>query len=110
MFLTAPQASVLSVLVFAGPQSVGDLAKREQVSSPAMTKHIDKLERRGLAERVRSQADRRIVEVHATTAGHALLHRGRAERVRVLADRLAGLSHSEHASIGEGLDALLRLL
>ncbi len=110
MYLTAPQASILSVLVFAGPQTIGGLAEREQVSSPAITTHVDKLERRGLAERHRSITDRRVVEVHATDAGIALLERGRAERVRILAARLDRLDALEAREVSRALDLLVPLL
>src|SRR5438477_13053757 len=43
--------SALSVLVFGGPCTLGELADREQVSPPAMTRIVTGLERRGLARR-----------------------------------------------------------
>ena len=51
--LDGPRASLLSVLVFAGPQPVTKLAKLEQVSSPAITKMVSALESAGLAQRER---------------------------------------------------------
>jgi DNA-binding MarR family transcriptional regulator len=43
------------------------------------------LESAGLAQRERSEADRRVVIVSATPAGKGLLERGRAARVRAIA-------------------------
>jgi DNA-binding MarR family transcriptional regulator len=83
--LDGPRASLLSVLVFAGPQPVTKLAELEQVSSPAITKMVSALESAGLAQRERSDADRRVVFVSATSAGKRLLERGRAARVRAIA-------------------------
>jgi DNA-binding MarR family transcriptional regulator len=83
--LDGPRASLLSVLVFAGPLPVTKLAKLEQVSAPAITKTATALESAGLARRVRSDSDGRVVLVSATSAGRRLLERGRAARVRAVA-------------------------
>jgi DNA-binding MarR family transcriptional regulator len=92
MDLDGPRASALSVLVFGGAVPIGRLAEIEQVSAPAITKTVAALEAAGLAERVRSTSDRRVVNVMATAAGRHTLERGRAERVRRVADLLRGLS------------------
>jgi hypothetical protein len=47
--LDGPRASLLSVLVFAGPRPVTKLAELEQVSAPAITKMVSALESAGLA-------------------------------------------------------------
>jgi hypothetical protein len=57
--LDGPRASLLSVLVFAGPQPVTKLAEVEQVSAPAITKMVTAMESAGLAQRERSETDRR---------------------------------------------------
>src|SRR5215207_7894773 len=87
--LDGPRASLLSVLVFAGPLAVSRLAELEQVSAPAITKTVAALEAAGLATRERSATDRRVVLVSATPAGRRLLERGRAARVRAVAALLA---------------------
>jgi DNA-binding MarR family transcriptional regulator len=91
MDLDGPRASALSVLVFGGPMPIGRLATLERVSAPAITKLVGALETLGLAERVRSQTDRRVVLVQATARGRSVLERGRAARVRVVAALLDGL-------------------
>ena len=53
--LDGPRASLLSVLVFAGPRPVTKLAELEQVSSPAITKMVSALESAGLTQRERSE-------------------------------------------------------
>jgi DNA-binding MarR family transcriptional regulator len=93
--LDGPRASLLSVLVFAGPQPVTQLAKLEQVSAPAITKMISTLESAGLAQRERSETDRRVVLVSATPAGKRLLERGRAARVRAIAALLADATEAQ---------------
>jgi len=88
--LDGPRASLLSVLVFAGPLPVGRLAALERVSPPAITKTVGALESAGLALRSRSPRDRRVVLVSATPAGRRLLERGRAARVLAIAAILDG--------------------
>lgn len=95
MDLDGPRASALSVLVFGGPLPIGQLAAAEQVSAPAITKTVTALEQAGLAERVRSSVDRRVVLVQATARGRRLLERGRAARVRMVADLLTGISEAD---------------
>lgn len=104
--LTAPRASALSVLVFAGPQTIGRLAGLEQVSPAAMTKMVDGLEADGLVERQRSTSDRRVVIVEATCAGRRSLEQMRAERVESLAQILAALSADELKTVREAMEVL----
>jgi DNA-binding MarR family transcriptional regulator len=92
MDLDGPRASALSVLVFGGSMPIGRLAEAEQVSAPAITKTVAALEAEGLVRRVRSETDRRVVDVVATAAGRAVLERGRTARVRRVAGLLDGLA------------------
>ena len=104
--LTAARASVLSVLVFGGPTTIGDLATAEQVSAPTMTKLITSLEGEGLVRRVADERDRRVVRVHATPQAARILRRGRAARVRVLAATLRALDPADLATLGRAADIL----
>src|SRR5215471_18759609 len=58
--LPAPQLSALSVIVFGGPITLGDLAQAEQVRPPTITKLVATLEDAGLVEREVDTADRRV--------------------------------------------------
>src|SRR6266568_8570431 len=84
MGLTAPRASVLSVLVFRGPVTMSALAEAEQVRPPTITRLVDGLERRGLVRRVGDRDDGRVQLVEATAAGKRLLQKGRSRRVERL--------------------------
>src|SRR5262249_54228590 len=68
MGLSAPRASVLSVLVFRGPVTMSALAEAEQVRPPTITRLVDGLERRGLVRRVSDAGDGRVQLVEATAA------------------------------------------
>lgn len=108
--ISAPRLSVLSVLVFAGPKRIGELARMEQVEPPTMTRLVDGLVRDGLAVREPDPDDARAVRVRATPTGARTLRRGRARRVETLSSTLATLSSGELAALGEGVDVLERIL
>ncbi len=108
--ISAPRLSALSVLVFAGPKRIGELARLEQVEPPTMTKLVDALVRDGLVVREPDPDDARAVQVRATPTGARTLRRGRAKRVETLRARLATLSSAELAALGEGVDVLERIL
>ena len=108
--ISAPRLSALSVLVFAGPKRIGDLARIEQVEPPTMTRLVDGLVRDGLAVREADPDDARAVRVRATATGARTLKRGRAKRVETLEISLAALSPTELAALGDGVEVLERIL
>ena len=91
--------SLLSVLVFAGPQTMSDLARMEMVSRPAITRIVKSLETLRLVARETDGVDRRRVRLRATARGRRLMERGRARRVAYVADDLGGLSKRELATL-----------
>jgi DNA-binding MarR family transcriptional regulator len=98
--LTPSRASVLSVLVFGGPRTLGELAKAEQVSAPTMTRLVSGLEADGLVRRAASTRDRRVVVAHATPEGQRRLRQGRERRVAELAELMAGLGPEALETLG----------
>jgi DNA-binding MarR family transcriptional regulator len=93
--LSAPQLSALSVLTFAGPQTMGALAAAEQLSMPTMSRTVSELERAGLAHRAARADDRRVVEVTVSDAGRALLEDGRRRRLARLVAALGDASDAD---------------
>src|SRR5579862_9164474 len=63
------QVSLLVAIKYAPGIGIRDLAARERVSPPAMTQHVDRLERDGLVARTPSVDDRRRVGVSLTDEG-----------------------------------------
>ena len=72
--------------------SLRELAAEERISAPALSGHVDRLEKAGLVERVRDGGDRRRVGLTLTEEGERLLKRVRARRTTWLADRLRASS------------------
>ncbi|MGQ0833741.1 MAG: MarR family winged helix-turn-helix transcriptional regulator [Gammaproteobacteria bacterium] len=87
--------SALSVLVFAGPTRLTELARIEQVKPPTMTKVITGLEAAGLVRRRVDAEDARAVRLEATARGTKLLQEGRRRRVERLASALQPLAFDE---------------
>ena len=98
--------SALSVLVFAGPMTMGRLAAAEQVKPPTMSRIVAGLEQKGLAQRVTDSKDARRIQIRATASGVRLLQRGRKRRIEYLASHLGQLTELELETLGEALGLL----
>ena len=107
--LSAPRLSALSVIVFAGPMSLAELAAAEQVKPPTMSRIVDALVERGLITRIAKPGDRRSVEIAATKEGVQLLNAGRERRVAALVSRLRKLADSERRALARGVEILERV-
>lgn len=108
--LTGPRLSALSVIVFGGPITLGDLAAAEQVRPPTMTRLVRALEQERLVRRERDPADGRVVRLRATAKGENLLGAGRARRVRRLAEPLAELTAMERDTLHAAAEILSRVV
>lgn len=108
--VTAPHLSALSVLVFGGPKTLGELAAAEQVRPPSMTRIVRNLEADGLVERETDPADRRVFRVRATEKGREILVAGRRRRVASLAERLEGLGEEELETLERAAELIERVL
>lgn len=102
--------SALSVLVFGGPKTLGELAAAEQVKPPTMSRIVSGLTRSRLVEITADPGDARRMHVRATPKGERLLHKGRRLRIELLAAHLDGLSPEELAKLGEAVEILQEIL
>ena len=89
------QLSALSVLVFAGPKSLAELAQAEQVKPPTMSRIVAGLVRTKLVRMMTNDKDRRAVVIIPTSKGIALMQKARLRRVESLARAVAALHESE---------------
>ncbi len=67
--LTGPQSSILRTLAQHGPLSSASLSRRLYVTPSNVTGIIDRLEKKGLVERVRKEGDRRVALITLTEKG-----------------------------------------
>ena len=108
--ITARQATLLWLVKRSPGMSLAELASEEGISAPALSGHVDRLERAGLLERVRSSDDRRRVGLTLTSEGERLMRRIRARRTTWLADRLKSLDAGELEAVGAAIPALMSLV
>ena len=108
--ISPPRLSALSVIVFAGPLSLAELAAAEDVKPPTMSRIVEGLVQAGLATREPAPGDRRTVRIAATEEGRRVLEAGRARRVAALTGRLARLADSEQRALARGVEILERLV
>lgn len=104
------QLSALSVLVFGGPRTLGELATAEQVKPPTMSRIAAGLRRSRLVDITRDPDDARRMHIHATAKGTRLLQQSRQRRIDYLASHLASLTTAELNQLTAAGDILERLL
>lgn len=102
--------SALSVVVFAGPVTLGDLAAAEQVKPPTMSRIVNGLYRQGLVKREASPQDGRRIGIRATPKGVRVLERGRSRRILFLAERLRRLPREELVILERAADIIEQVL
>jgi len=105
------------MLLSGGPRTISRISAALGIAKPNITPLLDQLSARGLVERVREERDRRIVNVHLTDEGWALMKKIRvsmAEQVMTWEERFGKNDikrfHTALATLlglvsGEGLNA-----
>ena len=107
--LTPTEMQVLATLARCGSASPGELARKEHVQPPSMTRIIAMLEEKGLVRREPHPDDRRQVVVSSTEQAEAILDQSRAKRDAWLADLAGGLDEEEWALLRAAAPVLERL-
>ncbi|MEM8996374.1 MAG: MarR family transcriptional regulator [Acidobacteriota bacterium] len=104
--LTPSQYNVLRILRGASPEALtcGDIAERLVTPGPDVTRLLDRLEKRELVARERSDGDRRVVRSHITDAGLHLLAELDAPMLGWLEQHLGHLSDDHHRQLSRLLE------
>jgi DNA-binding MarR family transcriptional regulator len=108
--LSPSQTTALATIDRHGPLTPSELAVRERIQRPTVTRIVARLEEDGLVQRTRDPQDGRSSLVALTTAGRELLARGRTRKDAYLARRLRELDAEERASLHHAAAILERLL
>jgi DNA-binding MarR family transcriptional regulator len=90
--LNLAEGSCLAIIDRHGPLSLSDVASRENLSAPTVTKIATRLEGQGLIERLTDPTDRRVSLVSVSKRGAALLDQLRSGRTAYLHRKLRELS------------------
>lgn len=107
--VTGGQVSLLALIRREPGIGVRELAARERMSAPGMSKYVTRLEAAGLVART-ELPDRRRVGLALTPDGHRVLRSVRSRRTAWLAERLRGLSAEELAAVDAAVEPLGRLI
>jgi len=108
--VTGRQATLLWLIKRSPGLTLRALAETEGISPPALSGHVDRLERAGLLVRVRSAVDRRRVGLELTPEGERLLRSVRERRTAWLAERLGALEPEALRAIEAAIAPLHELL
>ena len=104
--LTPTQASVLGLVVFRGPVSLGELAGLEGLNPTMLSRVVGKLQSMELIRRIPDPSDLRSASVEATGAGRETDQRVKAQRAAVVSQCLALLEAPHEAAVTAALPAL----
>lgn len=101
--------SVLHTLTHQGPMRLTALTANEQITQPAVTQLVTRLERDGLVERRPDPEDGRAVLVGVTPAGARVIENRQQDRVRQFTELAQALTADERLAIAAALPALARM-
>jgi DNA-binding MarR family transcriptional regulator len=104
------QLSTLATLRRHGPLRSGELAQREAVTAPTMTRVLASLVERGLIVRTPDPSDARSVQVSVSPAGVRALEHVTSERTALLGARLTRLTTAQRDALAAALPALEALV
>lgn len=97
--LTGPQVTAIKVLENFGALSLTDLSARMSATNSTMTGIADRMERDGLVERIRSETDRRVVQIALTEKGRALAAQIPVASMALFADALRSLDERDRRDL-----------
>lgn len=107
--LTDPQFTVLAWLTKDGPLTPGQLAERERIQPPSMTRTVNGLVELGLVAKSEHPTDGRQVVVTLTEAGVAEVNETRRRRDAWLAERLSKMTKDERTLLADAAELLRRI-
>jgi MarR family 2-MHQ and catechol resistance regulon transcriptional repressor len=104
--LTIAEFGVMEALYHKGPQLLGEIQKMILVSSGGMTFLVDRLTKRGLAERLECPSDRRARYASLTRKGEKMMTSIFPEHAAVIRKAMKGLSAVEQRALTSLLKTL----
>lgn len=107
--LTFAQISALVAVEKYGPIRQGELAAREKVAAPSMTRTVGGLIEAGLVRKIPDPEDGRSCHIVVTASGQVLLEKVRSERTAMLTERVSRLGPEQYATLVAAIPALEQL-
>lgn len=101
---------IMGMLMSWGPMSISKIGKALYISKPNMTPLIDKLVKDKMVKRVRSEEDRRIVNVEITNEGRNFMFESRESVEETIKENLSNFNNKDLEILNESLENIKRLV
>lgn len=108
--LTLPQVMVLRAIDALGDVTVRCISEHVSLSQATVTTILDRLESRGLVERVRSRTDKRVVNARLTEEGQDTLRSAPALLHEQFIERFEALAPGEQTQVLSALQRVARMM
>lgn len=108
--LTGPQLWAIKVIAETQPIKPSELARRMYLHPATVVGLIDRLVKRGLVSRVRSEEDRRVVEISLSDKGTELILSAPEVPQGLIVKGLEGLTAEKLSRVADGLEELVKIL
>ena len=108
--LTAPQLLLLQAIGNHNNAAIGELAKNINLSQATVTTIVDRLEKRQLVYRQRSDQDKRKVNIHLTEAGAIALEQAPTPLQEHFVDRFGKLPDWEQSMILSSVQRIAHMM
>lgn len=108
--LSLPQFAVLNQLVDLRTLSMTEMSRRLHITKPAVTHHVDRLEKRTLLKRIPHATDRRIFILEILPKGERIVRRTQAYFLKLLLKTLRAFHSRERQTIRRFYTLLSRTL
>ncbi|MDI6619163.1 MAG: MarR family transcriptional regulator [Clostridiales bacterium] len=107
--LTGPQGMLILILAHYGKMKISDLSERLTLSNSTVSGIVDRLEKQGLVERIRSKDDRRVIYVNITSESRKKVEKHHKEIEKRFNSMIQNATPDEIDKIITGLITLKRV-
>ena len=108
--ITAPQGMVMGILSQEKMIKITELGSRLSISNSTVSGIVDRLEKQGMVERKRSEQDKRVVYVSASSDFKEMHQNFHKRLEEMIENKMNKGTQEELIKIYEGLDSLKKLL
>ena len=108
--LTGPQLVILQEIANLGEVTAGEIAKAASLSQATVTGILERMEKRGLLARQRSESDKRRIMVRITPSGREILQEAPPLMQEAFIERFASLQDWEQTMILSALQRLVSIM
>lgn len=108
--LTLPQYSLLCQLILPGAISMTEISSRLEITKPAVTNLVDRLEKKGFLKRIPDTQDRRVIQLEILPKGKKVITAIQGETLAVILKAFDQFNATEHEAIGRFYVALSKAM